>query len=102
TPEKLTHREQLTPKASIDTTIATLSHFILTMVQYPHVLRRAQAELDDVLGSGGDGLGSASKANRLPTFEDRAKLPYCDGCSPRHLDGACLFHLVSDLPRIRY
>ncbi|KAG2356464.1 hypothetical protein BDR07DRAFT_1423249, partial [Suillus spraguei] len=61
---------------SIDTTIATLSHFILTMVQYPHVLRRAQAELDD--------------------------LPYCDGCSPRHLDGACLFHLVSDLPRIRY
>ncbi|KAG2070560.1 cytochrome P450 [Suillus decipiens] len=61
--------------ASIDTTITTLSHFILAMVQCPHVLLRAQAELDDVLG---DGLGSASKAKRLPTFEDRAKLPYCD------------------------
>ncbi|KAG2356461.1 cytochrome P450 [Suillus spraguei] len=64
--------------ASIDTTITTLSHFILAMVQYPHVLRRAQAELDDVLGSGGDGFGSALKAKRLPTFGDRAKLPYCD------------------------
>ncbi|KAG1880198.1 cytochrome P450-like protein [Suillus subluteus] len=66
--------------ASIDTTITILSHFILAMVQHPHVLRRAQAELDDVLGSGKDGLGSghASKAKRLPTFEDRPKLPYCD------------------------
>ncbi|KIK42243.1 hypothetical protein CY34DRAFT_83884 [Suillus luteus UH-Slu-Lm8-n1] len=66
--------------ASIDTTITTLSHFILAMVQHPHVLRRAQAELDDVLGTGGDGLGSSprSAAKRLPTFEDRAKLPYCD------------------------
>ncbi|KAG2335681.1 cytochrome P450 [Suillus weaverae] len=57
----------------INTTITTLSHFILAMVQHPHVLRRAQAELDDVLGS-----GQASKTKRLPTFEDRPKLPYCD------------------------
>ncbi|KAG1836042.1 cytochrome P450 [Suillus subalutaceus] len=62
--------------ASIDTTITTLSHFILAMVQHPHVLRRAQAELDDVLGSGESGL--PSKAKRLPTFEDRSNLPYCD------------------------
>ncbi|KAG1781098.1 cytochrome P450 [Suillus placidus] len=59
--------------ASINTTITTLSHFILTMVQHPHVLRRAQAELDDVFGS-----SQASKAKRLPTFEDHTKLPYCD------------------------
>ncbi|KAG2054397.1 cytochrome P450 [Suillus hirtellus] len=65
--------------ASIDTTITTLSHFILAMVQHPHVLQRAQEELDNVLRSRGDGLGSSqSVANRLPTFEDRAKLPYCD------------------------
>ncbi|KIK37508.1 hypothetical protein CY34DRAFT_67690, partial [Suillus luteus UH-Slu-Lm8-n1] len=37
--------------ASINMTITTLSHFILAMVQHPHVLRRTQAELDDVLGS---------------------------------------------------
>ncbi|KAG2034693.1 hypothetical protein BDR03DRAFT_806492, partial [Suillus americanus] len=36
---------------TIHTTITTLSHFILAMVQHPHVLRRAQAELDDILGS---------------------------------------------------
>lgn len=66
-------------KASIDTTITTLSHFILAMVQHPHVLQRAQEELDNVLRSRGDGLGSSqSVADRLPTFEDRAKLPYCD------------------------
>ncbi|KAG1896118.1 cytochrome P450 [Suillus fuscotomentosus] len=65
--------------ASIDTTITTLSHFILAMVQHPHVLQRAQEELDDVLRSREDELGSSqSVANRLPTFEDRAKLPYCD------------------------
>ncbi|KAG1732799.1 cytochrome P450 [Suillus lakei] len=35
---------------SIDTTIKTLSHFILAL-QNPHVLQHTQAELDDVLGS---------------------------------------------------
>ena len=53
---------------SIDTVTVTLSHFILAMVQYPDVLARAQAELDAVLGL----------PERLPTFEDRASLPYCD------------------------
>ncbi|KAG1732837.1 cytochrome P450, partial [Suillus lakei] len=65
--------------ASIDTTITTLSHFVLAMVQNPHILQHAQAELDVVLGSGVDGVaGQASKTKRLPTFEDRARLPYCD------------------------
>ncbi|KAG1736610.1 cytochrome P450 [Suillus paluster] len=83
--------------ASIDTTLGTLSHFILALIQYPHVLELAQAELDSVLGgddavlgNGGilgvdDGVGvndrvgtSKTTARRLPTFEDREKLPYCD------------------------
>lgn len=38
------------------------------MVQHPDVFARAQAELDAVLGV----------AQRLPTFEDRTSLPYCD------------------------
>ncbi|KAG6376579.1 cytochrome P450 [Boletus reticuloceps] len=53
--------------ASIDTTITTLSHFILAMVKHPLVLKRAQAEIDAVVGQ-----------NRLPVFEDRPSLPYCN------------------------
>jgi cytochrome P450 len=35
------------------------------MMLYPDVQRRAQAEIDDVVGQ-----------DRFPTFEDRDKLPY--------------------------
>jgi cytochrome P450 len=41
--------------------------FILAMVLYPDVQARAQAEIDSVIGS-----------DTLPTFEDRASLPYVD------------------------
>jgi cytochrome P450 len=41
--------------------------FILSMVLYPDVQKRAQAEIDSVIGT-----------DRLPTFEDRASLPYVD------------------------
>ena len=41
--------------------------FILAMVLYPDVQRRAQAEIDLVIGR-----------DQLPTFEDRASLPYID------------------------
>jgi hypothetical protein len=40
--------------------------FALAMVLYPDVQRRAQAEIDSVVG------------NRLPTFEDRVSLPYVE------------------------
>ncbi|KAF8154735.1 cytochrome P450 [Crassisporium funariophilum] len=53
--------------ASIDTTITTVSHFILAMVLNPDAQRKAQQELDTVVGSG-----------RLPTFADRASLPYVE------------------------
>jgi hypothetical protein len=39
------------------------------MLEHPEYLKRAQAELDGVLG-----LGPA----RLPTFEDRPQLPFLD------------------------
>ena len=42
-----------------------LRYFILAMVLYPEAMRNAQKELDDVVGR-----------DRLPTFEDQAKLPY--------------------------
>ena len=37
------------------------------MVLYPEVLKKAQAEIDSVVGS-----------QRLPTFEDREQLPYIE------------------------
>lgn len=50
-----------------DTTISTLMAFALAMVSYPDVQRRAQAEINSVIGK-----------DRLPTFEDRASLPYVE------------------------
>lgn len=52
---------------SYETTTSTLMTFALAMVLYPDVQRRAQAEIDSVVGE-----------DRLPTFEDRASLPYVE------------------------
>lgn len=46
-------------------TAAALSVFVLAMALHPNVMRKAQAEIDEVVGP-----------NRLPTFEDRDSLPY--------------------------
>ncbi|KAM0227392.1 hypothetical protein ACHAPO_011578 [Fusarium lateritium] len=51
-----------------DTTVSTIQSFILAMMVYPEVLKKAQAEVDNVLGS-----------DRLPGFEDRQNLPYING-----------------------
>ncbi|KAF8506214.1 cytochrome P450 [Gautieria morchelliformis] len=51
--------------AGADTTAIALSWFILAMILYPDVQRKAQRELDEVMG-----------ADRLPTFDDRDSLPY--------------------------
>ncbi|KAA1465972.1 cytochrome P450 [Dentipellis sp. KUC8613] len=50
-----------------DTTVAALSSFILAMTLFPDVQRKAQNEIDAVIGSG-----------RLPTCEDKDSLPYVD------------------------
>jgi hypothetical protein len=44
-----------------------MTAFFLALVLYPQVQRRAQAELDDVVGR-----------DRLPTFDDRPRLPYIE------------------------
>ncbi|KIJ06351.1 hypothetical protein PAXINDRAFT_92124, partial [Paxillus involutus ATCC 200175] len=48
-------------------TSATVMIFTLAMVKNPHVWKRAQAEIDAVLGM-----------DRLPDFEDRPFLPYVE------------------------
>ena len=45
--------------------ISTLTTFFLAMTLYPEAQRKAQQEIDAVVG-----------ANRLPTIDDRDKLPY--------------------------
>ena len=40
-------------------------NFVLAMLQFPDVLKKAQAELDRVVGR-----------ERLPNFSDNGKLPY--------------------------
>ncbi len=42
------------------------------MTMCPEVFAKAQAEVDSVLGNSGDG------AERLPTFEDRPRMPYVE------------------------
>ncbi|PPQ80062.1 hypothetical protein CVT25_001491 [Psilocybe cyanescens] len=48
-----------------DTTVALITAFYLYMVLYPDVQRKAQAEIDEVVGR-----------DRLPTMEDEKRLPY--------------------------
>ncbi|THV08021.1 cytochrome P450 [Dendrothele bispora CBS 962.96] len=51
--------------AGIETTAGTLVVFILAMLHYPSVMKKAQTELDSVVGH-----------ERLPEYEDRLNLPY--------------------------
>ncbi|OJT07744.1 O-methylsterigmatocystin oxidoreductase [Trametes pubescens] len=48
-------------------TLVVMSHFILAMVQYPAVLKKAQAEIDALTGG-----------SRLPNHDDRSALPYVE------------------------
>ncbi|KAL0957070.1 hypothetical protein HGRIS_003167 [Hohenbuehelia grisea] len=50
-----------------DTAVSTMLYFTAAIVLHPHVAKRAQTEIDALLG----GL-------RLPTFEDRPHLPYVE------------------------
>ncbi|PIL29212.1 cytochrome P450 [Ganoderma sinense ZZ0214-1] len=51
--------------AGIETTAGTLCVFFLAMLHFPETMRKAQEELDRVVGP-----------DRLPRFEDRDSLPY--------------------------
>lgn len=48
-----------------DSSVATLSAFTLAMILFPEVQKKAQEEIDSVIG-----------ASRLPQFEDEERLPY--------------------------
>ncbi|KAK1216462.1 hypothetical protein PQX77_020931 [Marasmius sp. AFHP31] len=71
--KKLTPEEEFEVKWSAaslysggaDTTVSSIHSFFKAMALFPEVQARARAELDAVVGT-----------ERLPTFEDREKLPY--------------------------
>lgn len=54
-------------EAGSDTTTMALEVFTLAMLLYPNVMKKAQAELDAVLG-----------LSRFPSFEDKDHLPYIE------------------------
>jgi hypothetical protein len=47
--------------------VSTMISFFLVLALFPHVQRRAQAELDVVVGR-----------DRLPTLDDKQRLPYIE------------------------
>ncbi|KDQ14757.1 hypothetical protein BOTBODRAFT_32517 [Botryobasidium botryosum FD-172 SS1] len=55
--------------AGADTTAAVLATFILAMTIFPEAQKKAQQEIDRVIGS---------NSGRLPTLEDREDLPYVE------------------------
>ncbi|KAF4617311.1 hypothetical protein D9613_005809 [Agrocybe pediades] len=56
--------------AGADTTASSMITFFLAMTLYPEAQRRAQQEIDELLGKG--------PRARLPTFEDRPHLPFVE------------------------
>ncbi|KAF7323866.1 O-methylsterigmatocystin oxidoreductase [Mycena kentingensis (nom. inval.)] len=57
----------ITLAAAMETTLSALRAFVHMMVLHPEIQKKAQAELDAVVGDG-----------RLPNFDDRDSLPYSD------------------------
>ncbi|KAH9900103.1 cytochrome P450 [Xylariomycetidae sp. FL2044] len=54
----------------VDTTSGSIISFILAMCVFPEVQRKAQEEMDRVVGQG-----------RSPTWDDQASLPYAAACA---------------------
>ncbi len=57
-----------------DTTVSALTTFVLAMVLYPEAQRKAQDELDRVIGTN----KAPSAGGRLPLLADRPRLPYVE------------------------
>ncbi|OCH90315.1 cytochrome P450 [Obba rivulosa] len=55
-------------EAGTDTTAATVQWFLMAMLLFPETMRKAQVELDRVLGADG---------KTIPSFSHMTELPYC-------------------------
>jgi cytochrome P450 len=54
-------------QAGVDTTVSSMSSLFVALTLHPEVQKRAQAQIDSVISR-----------DRLPTFEDRSRLPYVE------------------------
>lgn len=73
-----------------DTTVTALIVYVLAMMKFPHVQKKAQAEIDAAIGG-----------YRFPTFEDREKLPYVSALVKELLRWSpvvpvCVTHVTTD------
>jgi cytochrome P450 len=66
-------------------TVSSIYSFFLAMVLYPDVQRKAQEEIDRVIGN-----------DRLPTFADRELLPYVDALAKE----AMRWHVVGPIGQV--
>lgn len=66
--------------AAVESTVSMLQLFLLAMALHPHVLKKAQEELDRVVGGG-----------RLPDYSDRDNLPYLSAISKELFRWGCPF-----------
>ncbi|KAH9016885.1 cytochrome P450 [Lactarius hengduanensis] len=69
-------------QAGSETTVSSMSSLFLALVLYPEVQKRAQAELDSVISR-----------DRLPTYDDKPRLPYIEAMSRELLR----WHMVTPL-----
>jgi cytochrome P450 len=68
-------------------TVSAMVSMFLALTLYPDVRKRAQAELDSVLGR-----------DRLPTFDDRQRLPYLDAFCKELLRRRMVIPLGAQMP----
>ncbi|KAF8331664.1 cytochrome P450, partial [Cantharellus anzutake] len=59
--------------AGIESTATVINAFLISMMLFPAVQRKAQEELDSVLGT-----SARNEVLRLPTFDDQSRLPYLE------------------------
>jgi cytochrome P450 len=55
---------------------SVISSCIIALINYPEILKKAQAEIDQVLGMARQGVDEERELMRLPEFEDIEQLPY--------------------------
>lgn len=71
-----------------DTTVSAIATFFLAMVMNPEVIKKAQEEIDRVVGH-----------DRLPSFSDRPNLPYVEALCKEVLRSVLIFFFIRNFTK---